>query len=74
MHEADIRQISLLRPELDDGGPPLPPLVPRLHRMLAHRIPYHKKMMWRSIILSVAVTLFLSITALVSGPLYNARE
>ncbi len=32
-------------------GEPLHNLVPKFHRMLIHRIPYHRKMMIRSLVL-----------------------
>ncbi|WWC63444.1 uncharacterized protein I303_106046 [Kwoniella dejecticola CBS 10117] len=40
-------EIPLLRPEIK--GTTLPPLLPKLHRFLLHRIPYHRKMMYRSL-------------------------
>lgn len=41
----------LLKPNLPEQ--PLPNLLPKLHRMLIHRIPFHKKMMYRFLILCV---------------------
>ncbi|WVW85441.1 hypothetical protein I302_107479 [Kwoniella bestiolae CBS 10118] len=41
-------EIPLIRPEIK--GTTLPPLLPKLHRFLIHRIPYHRKMMQRSLI------------------------
>jgi hypothetical protein len=41
---ADI-QIPLFRP-----GSVTPPLIPKLHRQLLHRIPHHKKMMYRFLV------------------------
>ena len=40
-----------MKPRLE--GETLPPLLPKLHRLLLHRIPYHRKMMTRSLILHV---------------------
>jgi hypothetical protein len=44
-----IYQIALLKPTLEAA--PLPTLLPKLHRMLIHRIPFHRKMMVRSLLL-----------------------
>jgi hypothetical protein len=46
-----LRQIPLLHPTLKEQ--PLPPLLPKLHRLLIHRIPHHKKLMYRFLILCV---------------------
>ncbi|KAL1408532.1 hypothetical protein Q8F55_005344 [Vanrija albida] len=64
-------RVTLLRP----GGPAatalgLPPLLPKLHRTLLHRIPYHKKMMRRFIFFTPLTWPFAIIPILPNFPLF----
>nr|XP_031863986.1 uncharacterized protein CI109_000630 [Kwoniella shandongensis]KAA5531058.1 hypothetical protein CI109_000630 [Kwoniella shandongensis] len=63
----DKIEIPLVRPTLKE---PLPPLLPKLHRMLLHRIPYHRKMMYRSIIASPLTWPFAIIPVVPNFPLF----
>ncbi|WOO77930.1 putative protein [Vanrija pseudolonga] len=64
-------KVTLLRP----GGPAatalgLPPLLPKLHRTLLHRIPYHKKMMRRFIFATPLTWPFAIIPIIPNFPLF----
>ncbi|KAK8854641.1 hypothetical protein IAR55_003380 [Kwoniella newhampshirensis] len=63
----DRIEIPLLRPTLKE---PLPPLLPKLHRLLLHRIPYHRKMMYRTIIASPLTWPFAIIPVIPNFPLF----
>ncbi|WVR09445.1 hypothetical protein IAU60_006512 [Kwoniella sp. DSM 27419] len=66
--EGDKIEIPLLRPEIK--GTTLPPLLPKLHRMLLHRIPYHRKMMYRSLIFTPATAPFAIIPVIPNFPFF----
>ncbi|WVF67522.1 hypothetical protein IAT40_002278 [Kwoniella sp. CBS 6097] len=61
-------EIPLLRPALSDTS--LPPLIPKLHRLLIHRIPYHRKMMWRSLIFTPVTWPFAIIPVIPNFPFF----
>ncbi|WVQ95104.1 hypothetical protein IAU59_002198 [Kwoniella sp. CBS 9459] len=61
-------EIPLLRPTLSDTA--LPPLLPKLHRLLIHRIPYHRKMMWRSLIFTPVTWPFAIIPVIPNFPFF----
>ncbi|WVQ68425.1 uncharacterized protein L199_006633 [Kwoniella botswanensis] len=61
-------EIPLLRPEIK--GTTLPPLLPKLHRFLLHRIPYHRKMMYRSLIFTPVTWPFAIIPVIPNFPFF----
>ncbi|OCF32730.1 hypothetical protein I317_02094 [Kwoniella heveanensis CBS 569] len=65
---SDRIEIPLLRPALSDTT--LPPLLPKLHRLLIHRIPYHRKMMWRSLIFTPVTWPFAIIPVIPNFPFF----
>ncbi|WVQ79729.1 hypothetical protein IAT38_001829 [Cryptococcus sp. DSM 104549] len=64
----DRIEIPLLSPDL--AGQPMPPLLPKLHRMLIHRIPHHRKMMYRTILVSPITWPFAIIPIIPNFPLF----
>ncbi|WVN86192.1 uncharacterized protein L203_101353 [Cryptococcus depauperatus CBS 7841] len=61
-------EIPLLLPKLK--GQPLPSIVPKLHRHLLRRIPHHKKMMYRSLLVSPITWPFAIIPIVPNFPLF----
>ncbi|WRT68571.1 uncharacterized protein IL334_005549 [Kwoniella shivajii] len=61
-------EIPLLRPSIK--GTTLPPLLPKLHRLLIHRIPYHKKMMYRSLFFTPFTAPFAIIPVIPNFPFF----
>ncbi|ODO11069.1 hypothetical protein I350_01671 [Cryptococcus amylolentus CBS 6273] len=59
--------VELLYPKLET---PLPPLIPKLHRHLLKRIPYHKKHMTRALVLSPLTWPFAIIPVIPNFPLF----
>ncbi|EIW68462.1 hypothetical protein TREMEDRAFT_32078, partial [Tremella mesenterica DSM 1558] len=60
-------EIPLLYPNLKD---PMPPLIPKLDKMLVHRVPYHRKMMIRSLVFSPVTFPFALIPIIPNFPLF----
>ncbi|WWC71406.1 uncharacterized protein I206_105361 [Kwoniella pini CBS 10737] len=61
-------EIPLLRPGIK--GTTLPPLLPKLHRFLLHRIPYHRKMMYRSLFATPLTAPFAIIPVIPNFPFF----
>ncbi|RSH88439.1 uncharacterized protein EHS24_000984 [Apiotrichum porosum] len=64
--EQERIEISLLRP----AGLGVPPLLPKLHRALIHRIPHHRKMMIRFLVFSPITWPFAIIPVIPNFPLF----
>ncbi|KAK4684193.1 hypothetical protein P7C73_g6005, partial [Tremellales sp. Uapishka_1] len=61
-------EIPLLQPTLKDL--PLPSLLPKLHRLLIHRVPYHRKMMIRSLLATPLTAPFALIPVMPNFPFF----
>ncbi|ORX38330.1 mitochondrial K+-H+ exchange-related-domain-containing protein [Kockovaella imperatae] len=66
----EIIEIPLLKPTLTEKGVQLPTMLPKLHRMLIHRIPYHRKMMIRSLLFTPVTFPFAIIPVIPNFPLF----